>query len=104
MFKSIPCSMTTGLPGYRNPSTGLDSIYQKHVWSRLGTVEPPESSDTDGQAQVRSCLLPHGDIGPRHDCIGAIAWQRAWCSEILLDVPCCLDVSRCSHVRDVHEL
>ena len=40
----------------RNPSTGLDSIYQKHVWSRLGTVEPPESSDTDGQAQVTPCL------------------------------------------------
>lgn len=47
---------------YRNPSTGLDSIYQKHVWSRLGTVEPPEGSDTDGQAQVSACLSPLLDV------------------------------------------
>ena len=36
----------------RNPSTGLDSIYQKHVWSRLSAVESSEGSDTDGNAQV----------------------------------------------------
>ena len=38
----------------RNPSTGLDSIYQKHVWSRLTSSEVPEGSDSDSNAQVTS--------------------------------------------------
>ena len=38
----------------RNPSTGLESIYQKHVWSRLSSSEVPEGSDSDGNAQVTS--------------------------------------------------
>ena len=45
----------------RNPSTGLDSIYQKHVWSRLSSSEAPEGSDSDGNAQVTAkpllCLI-----------------------------------------------
>ncbi len=40
----------------RNPSIGLDSIYQKHVYSRLAPLEAPEAAGDSNDSKV--CRLP----------------------------------------------